>query len=226
VTLWEGFGFYQLVREMYPPLFEPEVAIDFGCGWGRLTRFFTRHFESENLIGLDTLQEMVDDCTTANEWATFRRVDLAPPTDMASASCDLIYAYSVFSHLSESAHDLWIAEFARLLRPGGLLVVTTRGRDFIVECATIRDKGRADIATSGASSAFYETEQWLGRYDAGEFCYHGVGGGEGLPSETYGEACVPRAYVEAHWPADLNLVAFIDDRSRCAQNVIVASRAA
>jgi SAM-dependent methyltransferase len=39
----------------------------------------------------------------------------------------LIYALSVFSHLDEPLQRAWLAEFRRLLRPGGLLVLSVLG---------------------------------------------------------------------------------------------------
>ena len=41
---------------------------------------------------------------------------------------DLIYAISVFTHLTEELGRAWIAELRRLLRPGGLLMFTVHGR--------------------------------------------------------------------------------------------------
>lgn len=52
---------------------------------------------------------------------------LAPPTPYVSGSFDLIYALSVFSHLDEPLQRDWLAEFRRLLRPGGLLVLSLLG---------------------------------------------------------------------------------------------------
>jgi len=43
---------------------------------------------------------------------------------------DFIYAFSVFTHLSESGQVAWLAELSRILRPGGYLLMTTHGEAF------------------------------------------------------------------------------------------------
>jgi SAM-dependent methyltransferase len=50
-----------------------------------------------------------------------------PPLSLESASFDLIWALSVFTHLTD-ASLAWLAELHRLLKPGGLLIATYMGR--------------------------------------------------------------------------------------------------
>jgi hypothetical protein len=43
----------------------------------------------------------------------------------------MVYALSVFTHLSEPLQFHWIGELARVLKPGGYLVVTTHGESYL-----------------------------------------------------------------------------------------------
>jgi trans-aconitate methyltransferase len=74
----------------------PKVAIDFGCGWGRITRFFIKDFEKAGLVSIAPLDESIEICEATNPWATFKKIDLSPPVDMASSSVDLIFAFRYF----------------------------------------------------------------------------------------------------------------------------------
>ena len=130
-----------------------------------------------------------------------------PPTGLPSGSFDLIYAYSVFSHLSEPASDAWVSEFRRLLAPGGLLVITTRPRDFLLQCERYR---RGEVAGYEAMGrAFEGVEGWLVRYDRGEYCYAPTGGGDNLDAEFFGEACIPVTYARRCWADRLPVVAYL-----------------
>jgi SAM-dependent methyltransferase len=231
-TLYPAFRFYQAVTRAASST-RPRVAMDFGCGWGRITRFFIKDFQKGDLIGVDPLSDMVEICRATNPWATFKKIDLFPPVDLPDSSVDLIFAYSVFSHLTEDVHLEWIKEFGRLLRRGGTLVVTTRRRDFILECDRIRseepDQSKIgtlkNLGTSGARSAFLDSQRYLDLYDKGEYCCDPTGAGDSLPSATYGETCIPLAYVKRKWQPEFSVPDFIEDVPGVDQDVIVARRA-
>src|SRR6185503_20533684 len=50
-----------------------------------------------------------------------------PPLALEAESLDLVYAISVWSHFAAGAGLRWIEEMRRVLRPGGLLLLTAHG---------------------------------------------------------------------------------------------------
>jgi ubiquinone/menaquinone biosynthesis C-methylase UbiE len=50
-----------------------------------------------------------------------------PPLDYKDNQFDLIYVLSVFTHLPEGLGVNWINELTRVLKPGGLLLITLHG---------------------------------------------------------------------------------------------------
>lgn len=50
-----------------------------------------------------------------------------PPAPFADASFDAIYGVSVLTHLPQDAAAAWIAELARLIADGGVVLVSTHG---------------------------------------------------------------------------------------------------
>ena len=228
----DGFASYQLFRDLYEQhigsIAHCEQILDFGCGWGRIIRFFLKDIEPSRLLGVDPVEDMVALCREQNKWCNFERIAVSPPSHLKDNTYGLIYCFSVFSHLSEEKHKSLLVELNRILKPGGLLIVTTRGREFIEGCAELRK--RADLSSlhegpRSSAAAFPETKEALTRYDRGDYCFSQlVHEGEW---SYWGEAAIPKSYVLNNWGQDgLAFVEYIEDRKRCAQNVAVMKKAA
>jgi ubiquinone/menaquinone biosynthesis C-methylase UbiE len=52
----------------------------------------------------------------------------APPLPFPDEHFDVVYCLSVFTHLNESMQDVWLAELRRILRPGGVLLLTVHSK--------------------------------------------------------------------------------------------------
>ena len=107
---------------------EDRRALDFGCGAGRVLRHFAPETDRCEFHGCD-----IDESAIA--WAGKH---LSPPFNLflsgemtplerPSASFDLIWATSVFTHLPHETWSSWMLELHRLLRPGGILVASYLG---------------------------------------------------------------------------------------------------
>jgi SAM-dependent methyltransferase len=122
---------------------ELESLLDFGCGCGRVTRYWG---ERGGVHGSDTSREAVEWCRRNLPFARFELNRLEPPLAFSDGSFDLVYALSVFTHLPLELQRAWLLELRRVLRPDGLLLMTTHGLAYA-------DRLRADERT---------------RFDAGE----------------------------------------------------------
>jgi Methylase involved in ubiquinone/menaquinone biosynthesis len=228
-AMQDGLLVYRLFKTIFEglggDLGSSHAILDFGCGWGRVTRFFLRDIEPDRVWGVDHYDNAIEVCRQTNPWQHFRQINPFPPMDFRDSTFDLIFAYSVFSHLSETAQRLWLAEFARLLRPGGVLIATTWDRELIVRCAELRTQspGLPSFQTH-LPTLFKDTERWLAAYDSGEFCFDTSRESYGDVSSYLGETCVPKQYVQRHWNQHFDLMDFIEDRTVCPQNVIVATQ--
>lgn len=102
--------------------------LDWGCGPGRVVRHLPEVFGSRGeYYGCDPNERSIDWCTKALAEIDFRPSGLMPPLDYPVAYFDLLYGISIFTHLSEAAHQAWIEELDRILKPGGLALLTTHG---------------------------------------------------------------------------------------------------
>ncbi|MDH4264428.1 MAG: class I SAM-dependent methyltransferase [Deltaproteobacteria bacterium] len=199
-------------------------VLDFGCGWGRIIRFFLKDVLADNLYGVDVNPEMITICQERVRHGNYSVVSPLPPIDFSADSIDIIYAYSVFSHLAEPVHIKWIEEFSRVLKPKGIFFATTWSRDFIEFCRSLRGKTHESPWYNSLANSFLESEAALKDYDSGKFVYSPTGGGPALPSSFYGEAVIPRKYIELEWTKYLAFVNFVDNRNIDPQVIVIMQK--
>jgi SAM-dependent methyltransferase len=101
------------------------TILDFGCGCGRVIRHL-RHLPAE-LHGCDTNPVAVDWCDENLPFGRFAVNALESPLEYDAESFDLVYALSVFTHLPRDLQSWWMRELRRVLKPGGVLVVSLHG---------------------------------------------------------------------------------------------------
>jgi SAM-dependent methyltransferase len=224
-ALYAGYLAYRLFRRIYQAyggVLEDSTVLDFGCGWGRVTRFFLKDVESERLWGVDHYDRMIAACDATSRWGHFRKIDPFPPIDFADNTFDLVICNSVFSHLSEEVHLRWVEELTRIMRPGGILIATTWARRLIERCQEMRNNG----SESHLAAMFREADVWLERYSKGDFCFDRSVDAYGANADWHGETCIPETYVRTRWSDRVEVLDFIDDRDVSPQNVIVCRKPA
>ncbi len=118
VGLWETYA--------QRPITELQSVLDFGSGCGRLLRRFPMGLPRVACHGADVRAASIDWCQ-ANLPGTYIHNGTTPPLDLPAGSMDLVVSLSVFSHLRRESNLAWIAELTRLLKPDGLMMVTTHG---------------------------------------------------------------------------------------------------
>ena len=108
-------------RGLLPP--RQRLALDFGCGLGRLTAALGRRFDAA--VGIDVSPTMVAEARRLTPDAHVRfevnqRHDLAL---VATGTVDLAYSNIVLQHLSRPLQERYLAELVRVLAPGGVAAV-------------------------------------------------------------------------------------------------------
>ena len=118
-------------REAYYSFYRAIVPIrcwaDFGCGCGRTLPWIVEALPAAEVTGVDVDEDAIEWCRRNLRRVAFERTAFLPPLRFPPDSFDLIYCISVFTHLDSNAQHLWLAEFRRILRPGGALVLTVHG---------------------------------------------------------------------------------------------------
>jgi SAM-dependent methyltransferase len=198
-----GAGFYRKLRERFGehghvPLARARV-LDFGCGWGRLTRFLARDVDPGGLYGCDPAQMILDVCRETRVPATLARSDFVPERLPFDGPFDLAFAFSVFTHLSEAAHESSLRALHAALAPGAVLVVTVRPPAYLHVSPLLTP---TPIEPGEARYLFVP--------HAAEDSHPQYGGG----AMTYGETVITLPYIRERWAPLFELLAvdlLIDD---------------
>lgn len=143
--------------------------LDWGCGCAGVGRYFINspNFEYH---GVDIDFDNIEYCKTtfADKRATFSACSLMPPMDYEDGSFDVIFGISVVTHLSEANHLAWLKELRRLIRPGGIVVLTVLGLQSIakymhlLESREFVDRGFAFFTNSNAIGKIIGVEDYYG----------------------------------------------------------------
>jgi len=103
---------------------------EWGCGPGRVIRHLNpRLSKTVSVYGSDYNSETIEWCVRNISTVSFSLNHLKPPLVHENSKFDFIYCISVFTHLSETTGLLWIDELYRVLKPTGLLLITTAGNN-------------------------------------------------------------------------------------------------
>ena len=108
--------------------FAGKRVLDFGSGPGRTLKEFVPEAQAAEFWGIDIDAASVDELR-----ATFcppmhaAQCGYSPPLDFEPGHFDLVWAISVFTHLTDNSIP-WLLELHRVLKPGGFLIANYMGR--------------------------------------------------------------------------------------------------
>jgi SAM-dependent methyltransferase len=166
-------------------------VLDFGCGCGRVLVYFkdTAHC---HMTGSDIDGEAIAWCkANLSAFADFIQNGARPPLPFADATFDLVYSISVFTHLPEGMQFQWLRELRRVTKPGGYLLLTTRGTDQVplnwfrrlrflltgfVYVVGGKTPGLPDFYRNAFHAESYIRRKWNEFFEIIEFRSRGIGG--------------------------------------------------
>ncbi len=131
---------------------ELESVLEFGCGCARVTRWWAAD-AAHRVAGCDLNRDAIDWCAANLPNAEFRANGLAPPLPYEDSRFDLLYSISVFTHLPVELQLRWAAELRRVLRPGGVALLSLHG-DLFARKELLQ--GELDRYRSGEPVVLYE----------------------------------------------------------------------
>lgn len=140
------FG-HHILRHSGLPLGEPLEVLDFGCGpgfiWDHLNQMGA-HWQYTALdFSPNSVKKVIEKANGCQNFKGAKHVN-SLPTDLSEAHFDVVLLLEVAEHLNDAYLDGTLAEVARLLKQGGVVVITTpneedisKSKKFCPECGAI-----------------------------------------------------------------------------------------
>ena len=120
----------EMILDLLPPgwTFAGKRVLDFGCGPGKVLRYFLAEAADGTFYGCDIDAPSIEwlERHLSPPLEVFVNEE-RPPLPFEDDRLDLVWAMSVFTHIVDAWSD-WLVELRRILNPGGLLIASFLGR--------------------------------------------------------------------------------------------------
>lgn len=193
-------GMMRILEASGGPVTRLNRVLDFGCADGMMLRHI-KVPESGEAWGTDLNGELMMWCQQhLSPPFKFATTTSFPHLPFADDYFDLIYAFSVFTHICDLA-EAWLLELKRIVRPGGILYLTVSDRHTIdilfdkypeTELARQLDAAQKDIEFRTSDFALFTVNRVPGG---------GLEGDTG-PAQVFYDI----DYLAQHWGNYLNVV--------------------
>lgn len=130
--LFQSLSFVRSVSENYTAITGQTLAgraiLDYGCGYARFLRLFS--YYTQDLWGVDAWEASLEE----SRWAGFadrvKKIDPKPESLPFEKTFDLVFAFSIFTHLHSDTAQGALAAIAKSVRPGGVACITIRPPEY------------------------------------------------------------------------------------------------
>jgi SAM-dependent methyltransferase len=99
-------------------------VLEVGCGEGRGLDIIIP--KSKTFTAVDKIDPVIQELQRKYPASTFKSMNLPPFTGLADNSFDTVVSFQVIEHIEED--ELFLAEIKRVLKPGGMALLTTPNR--------------------------------------------------------------------------------------------------
>ncbi len=132
-TLLEATNFVDAVVQRYEAggrSIKAAQVLDYGICWARQSRLFYKYTPVEQLYGVDPWAVSLNLARECGFKGHLALIDEAPLEIPFATKFDVVFAFSIFTHLEEDVSRIAITTIRKSMNPGGLLALTVRPYNF------------------------------------------------------------------------------------------------
>lgn len=115
-------------------------VLDWGCGPARITRHLLLYWPQATITGSDTNTHTIAWNLANIDGVKFVAQKHEPPLPFYTQQFDCVIGFSVFTHIPSVSQQVWLHELYRILKPGGIVWISTHGHYFIQQLSAKRQK--------------------------------------------------------------------------------------
>jgi hypothetical protein len=156
--------------------------LDYGIFWGRLSRLLYKYTATSNLYGVDAWVPSLEAARSLGFRGHLSPVDAAPTTVPFDVKFDVVFAFSILTHVSEISANAIGEAVATALQSKGLFIFTVRPAAY---AGLMMSDAKAHAEAFAQRGFGHTPDQWA--IDSG------------VPH--YGNTTISPDYFRAHWPA-------------------------
>ncbi|MEO6903062.1 MAG: class I SAM-dependent methyltransferase [Bacteroidia bacterium] len=195
-----GYGCYRDVLSRIPVEKRKGNILDFGVGCGRTMRHFFRSINELNCYGCDVDSKSIK---YLNEKIPFINATVShndPPLIYDEKFFDIVYCISVFTHFNELSFQNWMKEVSRILKKGGLFILTLHGKNAFNIVSN--DLARRKMIGIKDEEFFAQKDRFQ---RDGFFWVSQPVGSNDIDSEKYGICFLNEDFLRHYLPADFEI---------------------
>ncbi len=142
-----------------------DICLDAACGSGYGSELISQ--KAKEVVGLEIDEHALKFAKEhyQNDNIVFRKVDITRPLDLPDEYFDTIVSIETIEHISN--HDTMISEFKRVLKTGGLLIISTIERQIYTDDGGIKNIHHIGELTKkelmGLISRYFKLEKLYGQ---------------------------------------------------------------
>ncbi|MCT7989013.1 methyltransferase domain-containing protein [Laspinema olomoucense] len=195
--------FAEILTNLGMSLDSTTSILDFGCGCGRILRAFPSMTKAK-LVGCDTDGEAIFWCQENLSFAKFWQTAEYPPLPFENEEFDFLYGISVFTHLDEEHQFKWLEELKRVVKPGGLALLTFKGQWHINEMPDMGFKNQIELSLKESGFLFTQTKFW-----------------EKVFPDFYGDTYCTPEYIHKNWSKYFEVLEILPPSSAVPQYAVL-----
>ncbi|MGH8468116.1 MAG: class I SAM-dependent methyltransferase [Gammaproteobacteria bacterium] len=191
-------------------------VLDFGAGSGRVAIPLASLINLRRFCCVDVDREAIEYLAMELGESCEASVNgYVPPLCFKDNSFDFVYSISVWSHMPEDLSMTWLKETQRIVRPGGIVLITVAG-----EVVLDHWKKHYPAQWSNVEIDAFNKQKFIYKayphIDSNEKQYPGISG-----KGSWGNTLIHEDYVRAEWSALFDILEFEPSGMNGQQDIVV-----